>query len=385
MRLSKRALAAAESETLRIFTEVARLRRAGADVVGLLEGESDLPAPPSITAAVSRALRSGQTRYSSSSGLPELKNLIARKLRAHNGFGVHEAGILVTNGAKQALYEVLQSVCNPGDEVVIAAPYWVTFPETARLAGAIPVFADCLGATLDVDAIGRAITRKTKAIILNTPNNPTGSVYTRAELMALAALARRRDLILIADEAYERLVYDGREHLSIAALSRDAAARTVTIQTFSKTYSMTGFRVGYLAADPPIVRAISRLHGHMTGNVCTFAQHGAIAALKLGAGYYNSLRATFQRRRDLAFSLAAPLFPCAKPQGGYFLFVDARARLGRRFPTSSALAAHLLEKFRVAVVPGSACGAEGWLRLSFSGSEPNIRRGLARVEEALCR
>lgn len=383
MRPSRRAKTIAESETLRLFTEMARLRRRGREIVSLLEGEADLPAPKEVEAATIRALRAGQTRYSGSSGLPELRAAIARKLKRENGVSCAPENILIANGAKQALYETLQALCDPGDEVVIPSPYWVTFPEAARLAGAKPVLVETVGQHLDVDALGRAITRRTRAIILNTPNNPTGAVYAAPELREMAKLARRRNLFMIADEAYERFVYDGRAHVSAASLSRDAARRTVTIQTFSKSCSMTGFRVGYLAADAAIARAIARLHGHMTGNVCTFAQHGALAALKLPARFHEKQRLVFQGKRDLAFASATRLFDCLKPRGGFFVWADARRHLGRRFKTTVALAQHLLRS-GVAVVPGSSCGREGWLRLSFSGSEENIRMGFALIEKALC-
>jgi aspartate aminotransferase len=253
-----------------------------------------------------------------------------------------------------------------------------------KLAGAKPVFAATRDNQLDLAAIEKAVTRRTKAVIINSPNNPTGAVYPEAALRALANLARRRNFFIISDEAYEDLVFDGARHVSIASLGA-AAARTVTIQTFSKSFSMTGFRVGFLAGPRDIVRAASRLHGHVTGNVCTFAQKGAVAACRLAARELEKRRAVYQRRRDLAYSLASPLFDCVKPQGAFYLFADARRHLGGRFKDSAALAAHLLEKAGVAVVPGSACGQEGYLRISFSAPEAALREGFARIEGALCR
>jgi aspartate aminotransferase len=376
-------LRVAESATLRLSQELAHLRAAGKDVVNLLEGEADLPTPEKIKAATALALRRDQTRYSSATGLPDLKTAIAAKLKRVNGIPASSENILVSNGAKQAVYEALQALCDPGDEVIVPAPYWVTFPEAVRLAGAKPVFVPPSGHQLDLDKIGRAVTRRTKAIIINTPNNPTGAVYPKEALTELAALARRRDFMIIADEAYEDLVYDGRKHLSIASLSRDAAKRTVTVQTFSKTYSMTGFRVGYLAADAQFVKAVARVHGHVTGNVCTFAQHGAAAALKLGRSHTERLRAVFTKRRDLAYQSAARLFDCVKPRGGFFVFPYAGRVLGKRFKGSVDLAEFLLKKAGVAVVPGAACGMEGHLRISFSTSEANIREGFRRMERVL--
>ncbi|MBI3552119.1 MAG: pyridoxal phosphate-dependent aminotransferase [Elusimicrobia bacterium] len=383
MRLSRRAAGAAESATLRLSAELARRRRAGADIVNLLEGEADLPVPEKVKAAASRALAAGRTRYCPSSGLPELRAAIAAKLRHDNGVRASADGVLVTNGAKQAIYTALQTLCDPGDEVIVPSPYWVTFPEAVRLAGAKPVFVPAPGHDLDVDALGRALTSRTKAIILNTPNNPTGAVYSAVVLKDVAELARRRDLFIVADEAYEALVYDGREHVSVASISADAARRTVTVQTFSKTYSMTGLRVGYLAGEPDFVRAAARLHGHMTGNVCTVVQHAAAAALRLGPAYRARLRAVFERRRDLAYAAAGRVFDCLKPRGGFSVFADARRHLGGRFKDSAALSDHLLRRAHVAVVPGSACGMEGRLRISFSHSEKDIKEGFRRIEAAL--
>lgn len=362
--------------------EAARLRRAGRDIVSLLEGEPDLPLPSGIAGATVAAIRAGRTRYSVATGLPELKGLLARKLSRRNGISVSPDQILITNGAKQAIYETLLAVCEPGDEVLIPSPCWVTFPEAVKLAGAKPVFVEMPKHALDVARLSAAVTRRSKVVIINSPNNPTGAVYPERALRELLRLAVRRNLIVVSDEAYEDFVYDGASHVSIASLP-GAAKRTVTIGTFSKTFSMTGFRVGYLAGDPEFVRAAGCIHGHVTGNVCTFAQWGAVAALGLAPAIITQRRAALQRRRDLAHSLASRSFDCAKPQGALFLFADVRRHLGGRHEDSAALARFLLHKAGVVVVPGSACGQEGYLRISFSGSERTLREGFARIEEAL--
>jgi aspartate aminotransferase len=383
MILSKRAAAVAESATLRLANEIQRLRDEGKSVVNLLEGEGDLPAPAQVKAAIARALAKNQTRYSSSSGLPELRALLARKLETENGIPVDASGVLVANGGKQAIFESIQAVCGPGDEVLIPAPYWVSFPEAVRLAGAKPVFVAPKGHQLDLDAIGRAVTRRTKLIIINSPNNPTGAVYPEEDLRAVARLAAKKDFLIMSDEAYEELIYDGRRHFSIASIGRDAARRTITINTFSKAYSMTGFRVGYMAADPEITRAVGRIHGHVTGNVCTFVQHAAIAALGLPVAQRRRLREVFQRRRDLAYAETVKTFDCIKPRGAFYLFVDARRHFTSRIKNSAALAERLLRDARVAVVPGSACGMEGHLRISYSGPESETLEGLRRIRAAL--
>jgi aspartate aminotransferase len=380
MKLSRRAEAVAESATLRLSAAAARLRAEGREVLSLLEGEPDLPVPPKVRDATRRALARGETRYSDAGGLPELRTMIARKLKARNGFSPAPEDIVITNGAKQALYDALQAICGPGDEVLIPSPYWVTFPESVRLAGAKPVFVATRAHQLDLDAVARAVTPRTRAIIINSPNNPTGAVYPASVLRGLARLAAKRNFLIVSDEAYEDFVYDGADHISIAAL---APRRTITIQTFSKSFSMTGFRVGFLAAPPEIARAVRRIHGHVTGNVCTFAQHGAIAALGLGRAELDRRRAVFQKRRDLAYALASRSFDCSKPRGGLFVFADARRHLGGNIKDSAALAERLLDRAGVSVVPGSACGLEGFLRLSFSSPEPVLRAAFARIEAAL--
>ena len=384
MRFSSRVASAAESETLRLSTAVARLRAGGADVVSLLEGEPDLPVPDAVLRATEQALRAGRTKYSPSAGLAELKDAVSRKLRDENGVAAVPENILITNGAKQAIYEVLQALCDPGDEVLIPSPCWVTFPEAVKLAGGVPVAVETgSDGRLSPAALERAVTPRTRAIILNTPNNPTGAVYPESALRAVAALAAKHDLTIVSDEAYEALVYDGGRHVSVASLGADAAARTVTIQTFSKTFGMTGYRVGYMAGPAELIKAVGRIHGHVTGNVCTFGQVGAAAALGLGAAHRESWLAAHQKRRDVAYELGSKLFECARPQGGLFLFADARRHLGARFKDTSALAAHFLERAKVALAPGSAFGREGFLRLSFSAPEAVLREGFARLEKAL--
>ena len=374
MRLSKRSEAIAESATLRLSTAAARLRAEGREVLSLLEGEPDLPVPPAVREATRRALARGETRYSDAAGLPELRALIAKKLKTA------PENIVVTNGAKQAIYETLQAICGPGDEVLIPSPYWVTFPEAVRLAGAKPVFVPTRAHQLDLAAVARAVTKRTRAIVINSPNNPTGAVYPAAVLRGLARLAVKRGLYIVSDEAYEDFVYDRASTASVAAF---APKNTITIRTFSKSFSMTGFRVGFLAAPPEIARAVKRIHGHVTGNVCTFAQRGAIAALGLGRAELDRRRAVFQKRRDLAYALASRSFDCVKPRGGLFVFADARRLLGARFKNDAALAEHLLHKAGVSVVPGSACGMKGFLRFSFSSPEPVLRKAFARIEAAL--
>ena len=384
MKFSSRALGACESETLRLSQQATQLRAQGRDIIRLMEGEPDLPVPEPVIKATQEALRAGRTRYSSSTGLPELKESLARKLLRDNNIPASPDDILVANGAKQIIYEVLQALCEPGDEVLIPAPYWVTFPEAVRLAGARPILVPTTDShQLDLDALSRAVTAATRVIIINSPNNPTGAVYDEPTLRALVTFAAKHDLTILSDEAYESLAYDGKRHISVASLGDEAMARTVTVQTFSKAFGMTGFRVGYLAAPSELVGAVARMHSHITGNACTFAQHGAIAALALGEEHRRRWRTEHQLRRDVAFTLGSKLFDCKKPEGGLFLFADVRRHLGKTFATSSQLADHILKTVGVGVVPGSAFGREGFLRLSFSSPELLLRSAFARLEKAL--
>lgn len=379
MRLSSRAAGLAESSTLRIGAEVARLRAEGKSVVSLLEGEPDLPVPAPVVDAVAGALRDGKTRYSPSSGLPELRKALSESLAKEDLF-VPPEGILVTNGAKQALYTALQALVGPGDEVLIPGPCWVTFPEAVKLAGAEPVLVPTRRGRPDTAAFERMLNARTKVLLLNSPNNPTGAVYDPSEVAALMELAGRRGLWVVSDEAYAALVYDGRRHIPPASLGPKEAGRTLTVRTFSKSHSMTGFRLGFLAGPREAVAAAARIHGHVTGNVCTFVQHGGLAAL--GVADAEERRAALQKRRDLAYALGALHFDCLEPQGGLFLWADAKRHLKGATPDTNALTRRLLEA-GVAVLPGSACGQEGFLRISFSASEADIREGFARIGKAL--
>ena len=367
MKISARAAAAAESATLKLS---AAAKRPG--VIDLLAGEPDLPPPPALLEAMKAALDRGETRYSASAGLPDLRKALAASMHAEDA--------LVANGAKQALYEALQVLAGPGDEVIVLKPYWVTYPEAVKLAGAEPVFVE---GPLDAARVAKAVTRRTRAVIVNSPNNPSGAVYPEAALRALDRLAAAKGFTVLSDEAYDAFVYDGVRVCSPASLSAAAAKRTVTVRTFSKTWSMTGLRVGAMAGPKDFIAAAARIHSHLTGNVCTPAQRAALAALSLPASLLEARRAEFERRRDLACALALPLFGFEQPSGSFFLWVDARRHLGRRFRGSAALADALLAG-GVAVMPGADFGGEGFLRISFCQKEAVLEEGFARIRRVLC-
>lgn len=381
--LSERINAIAESSTTQLMGLVQQLKAEGKQIISFNAGEPDFNAPEPILQATVKALQAGKTKYGAVPGEPLLREAIAKKVREENGITADAANILIANGSKQILYMIFQALCNPGDEVIVLKPYWVTFPEGIKLAGGVPVFVDTIDHQPDVEAIAAAITSRTKAILVNTPNNPTGAVYSREALMAIGQLAAEKGIHVISDEAYEGLVYDAARHISMASLSPEIADWVITTQTFSKSYCMTGFRVGYLVARADLVKTINRMHSHLTGNVCTFAQYGALAALEMDPAIMQQMQQTFQRRLDLAYPLCTELFDCVRPAGAFYLFPDVSRWIGERFADDDALAAHLLKEAHVAVVPGSAFGAPNHLRLSFSTDDASIEQGFAQIKQAL--
>ncbi len=383
MPLSQRILQISESSTTKLMGQVQKLKAAGSPIISFNAGEPDFNSPEPILKATIEALQTGKTKYGGVAGEPALRAAIAKKVMTENGIAAQAENVLVANGSKQILYLLFQAICDPGDEVIVLKPYWVTFPEGIKLAGGVPVFVDTQDHQPDLDAIRAAITPKTKAILINSPNNPTGAVYSEADLRAIGNLALEHQVYVISDEAYEGLVYDQAKHISIAALDPAFEPWVLTSQTFSKSYCMTGFRVGYLVAPVEMIKVINQMNSHLTGNVCTFAQYGAVEALQMDTSIMADMQQTFQKRFELAYPLCTEIFDCVKPEGAFYLFPDASRYLGERFADDNALAEFLLEVAQVAVVPGSAFGAPGHLRISFSTSEQQITEGFARIKQAL--
>lgn len=383
------------SPTLAITSRARRLKTEGLDIVSFGAGEPDFDTPDYIKNAAIDALRDGFTKYTASTGIPELKSAIARKLREENGLDYAPSQIVVSVGAKHAIYNSLMALCNPGDEVIIIAPYWVSYPEQVQLAGGTPV---CLTVTEATDfvptivALESTVTDRTKAIIINSPGNPTGVVYPEATLRQIGELAAERDLWIITDEIYEKIVYDGRTHRSIASLSREIGARTVTVNGLSKSHSMTGWRIGYAAAPPDVASAMSNLQDQMTSNPVSFAQVGAVAALEGDSSFVTMMREAFdERRRFLTGALNGIAgVHCAQPHGAFFTFPNVKALFGRSsgdrtIRNCDDLAEYLLEAAQAAVVPGSGFGAPENLRLSYAIDLPSIRRGIERIGEAIAK
>jgi aspartate aminotransferase len=342
----------------------------------LAVGEPQFDTPAAVIDATKKALDTQKTRYSPVDGLPELRIRLAAQFS-----GYHIDNILITNGSKQALFMIFQVICDPADEVIIPTPFWVSFIEQVKLAGGKPVPVATRDHQLNCEAIEGAITSRTRAILINSPNNPSGAVYSKADLQKIARLADDHNLFIVADEAYNAFVYDGYVYASMFDIE-SARRRVIVTRSFSKGCSMTGFRIGYVAASREIIAALSKIQSHLTGNVCTFAQYGALAALSLDSQLLSARLSELQQKRDTAFQYVSTLFDCLKPQGAFYLFPDVSAAL-KNGETSEALAKRLLRQAGVAVVAGEAFGMAGHLRISFAVSEKNLKNGLEQIAEVL--
>jgi aspartate aminotransferase len=381
--LSRWALNISPSPTLAIDAKAKALLAAGEDVCSFAAGEPDFDTPEHIKRAAIEALNQGRTKYAPTPGIEPLRRAIADDYAARFGLKVPPSQVVVSPGGKFSCYLAILAVCSPGDEAIVPAPYWVSYPEMVKLAGATPKFVladDARGFRLTPELLEAAVTPKTRLLILNSPSNPTGAVYTRAELEALVAVALRHNLYILSDEIYEHLVYDGASHHSPATFGAEAEARTIVVSGFSKTYSMTGWRLGTLVAAAPIAKAVSELQSQMASNATTFGQYGALAALqereKTQASLKVMLTAFDRRRRFVHAELGKiPGLSCLLAQGAFYLF----PKIEKFGLSSSDFCARLLEEERVAAVPGSGFGAEGYLRLSYATSDETLSKGLARL------
>jgi aspartate aminotransferase len=373
--LSQRILNISGSRTVQLSGVIDSLRRHGHDIINLGIGEPHEAPFPDILSKTTDALKGGETRYGPVSGIPELRHAIAQKYDGYNA-----NNIIITNGSKQALYTALQVLCNPGDQVIIPRPCWVSFCEQIKLTGATPVMVDTKSHQLDCHGIERAINGHTKAIIINSPNNPTGAVYPREDLEKIADLAQTHDLYLISDEAYEAFVYDGLTHNSLFAFphTRD---RLIIAGSFSKTHCMTGFRIGYAAASKEVINAMARLQSHLTGNVCTFGQHGALAATKRDPSHFHQWRNELRKKRDLTLKILKGL-PCPTPRGAFYVFPDV-TRLLKKNETSETFAKEILKRVNVAVTPGEAFGGNGHIRICYAIEEKRLIEGLKRLAHVI--
>jgi aspartate aminotransferase len=373
----------APSPTLAVDAKAKAMMAAGGDVCSFAAGEPDFDTPQHIKDACIAALQSGKTKYVATAGIEDLRKAIAGSYASSYGLKVEPGQVVVSPGGKFSCYLAVMATCSPGDEVIIPAPYWVSYPEMAKLAGAVPkavLCTDRTGFKLTPEALSAAVTARTRLLILNSPCNPTGVVYSRQELAALMEVAVRHNLYVLSDEMYEKLIYDGLSPTCLATLSPEAEARTIVVAGFSKTYSMTGWRLGMLVAPPRIAKAAAEIQGQTTSNATAFAQYGALAALRETEKTRASLErmlAAFDRRRRLLHSglTGIPGVSCVLAQGAFYLFPNVSSfGLG-----SVEFCERLLEKEMVAAVPGLAFGAEGYLRMSYATSDEVIVKGIARL------
>jgi aspartate aminotransferase len=385
MQLSSRASTLTPSLTLSIDSKAKAMKSEGIDVCGFGAGEPDFDTPEHIKAAAIAALQAGFTKYTPSSGIPELRQAVADKFLLDNGIDYKPSQIIISDGAKHSCYNAILATCQPGDEVIIPAPYWLSYPEMVRLAGADPVFVHTReenGWKLTADEFENAMTPRTKMIILNSPGNPTGAVYTKEELDAIGKVAAEEEILILSDEIYEKLVYDDRKHFSIAALGQEYYNLAITVNGFSKSYAMTGWRLGYLGAPEAIAKAIDSIQSHSTSNACSFAQKGALAALKGDQQPVADMRDEFNLRREYMLERLSkmPHLTVVRPNGAFYVLVNV-SQLGL---TSQNFADRLLSKANVAVVPGIAFGDDRTVRLSYATSLDVIKKGMDRFEE-FCR
>ncbi|HZI15879.1 MAG TPA: pyridoxal phosphate-dependent aminotransferase [Myxococcus sp.] len=390
MKLSRRLQFIKPSPTLALNSRAKALVAQGVDVAVLAAGEPDFDTPEYVKQAAVDALKAGFTKYTATAGIPELREAITRKLEKDNGLRFAPDQVLVTSGGKQALYNLFQAMLDEGDEVLIFAPYWVSYPDMVRLAGGTPIIVPTReedGFAPSPDAIRRALTPRTRAVIINSPGNPTGAVYSRAALEGIAEAVRAHDCLVVSDDIYEKLLYVDDFH-TIGGVAPDLLPRLVVVNAMSKAYAMTGWRLGYVAGPKPLISAMNLVQDQSTSNASSIGQKAALAALQGPPDTINAMVAEYRARRDMFVGGLNALdgVHCRMPEGAFYALADVRGLFGRTYkdrPLVSAmqLSEILLDDFRVAAVPGEPFGAEGYIRMSFATSREVLKKGLARLGE----
>lgn len=364
------------SATLEINKKAKELKAKGVDVINLSVGEPDFDTPDPIKEFAIQAIRDGFTKYTEANGIPELKKAISEKLEKENGLAYSPEQVVVSNGAKHSLYNVMLAVIEPGDEVIIPAPYWVSFPEMVRIAGGVPVFCRWgENFKMDPEHLKSLINKKTKALILNSPSNPTGIVYDRKEIEEAAEILLKNRILCISDEVYEKIIYGGMSHTSIASHSPEMKKLTVVVNAVSKTFSMTGWRIGYIAAEKEIADAVGKVQGQTTSAPCSISQKAAYFAMKEGEKLYSGMIKEFQKRRDFLVNNLPDEFIYPLPMGAFYLFFNYRDM------DSMVLGKRLLEEKFLAAVPGADFGADRFIRISYATSMKNLEITVARLKE----
>ncbi|MBF0505503.1 MAG: pyridoxal phosphate-dependent aminotransferase [Nitrospirae bacterium] len=389
--LSERSLRIKPSPTLAIDAKAKAMKAGGIDVLNFGVGEPDFDTPEHVKEAAIKAIRDGFTKYTPVGGIDELKEAIIGKLHTDNGLEYAKDEVVVSCGAKHSLYNIAQALFNPGDEIIVPAPYWVSYPDQALLNDAVPVFVQTYeedNFMLRPEAFEAEITGKTKALILNSPSNPTGAAYDRKAIQALAEIAVKRNIFVISDEIYEKLIYDGTRHISIASLSGEIKKRTIVVNGLSKSHAMTGWRIGYAAGPKDIVKAMTNIQSQSTSNPNSIAQKAAVAALTGPLDFISVMRAEFDRRRKVLVNglNAIEGVSCLNPNGAFYAFPNVSKFYGRiigkRLINSSLdMATCLLEEANIALVHGEAFGDDKYIRISYATSMDNITKGLERMRE----
>ncbi len=381
-RTSDRVSALSPSLTLAIDAKAKQMKADGQDVVGFGAGEPDFDTPQHIKDAAAQALAAGFTKYTPSSGIPELRQAIVDKFKRDQGLSYKPSQVIVSNGGKHSCFNVIMATCQKGDEVIIPAPYWLSYPEMVKLADAKPVILETSDRTefkVTPAQLREAITSRTRLFVLNSPSNPTGSLYSREEIKALGDICVEKGVLIMSDEIYEKLVYDGAEHVSVATFSPRHFEHTIIVHGLAKAYSMTGWRLGYLAAPEPIAKAIDAMQSHSTSNPTSFSQRGGVAALNGPQDHLPKWLAEYSKRRGVAYQKLnqIPGLSCVNAKGAFYLFPNI-SKLGLK---STEFCARLLEQEKVAAVPGIAFGADDYIRISYATSLTNIEKGLDRLDK----
>ncbi|HCW53666.1 MAG TPA: aspartate aminotransferase [Clostridium sp.] len=393
MQLSKKAGNISPSITLSITAKANELKKQGVDVVSFGAGEPDFNTPENIINAAIKAMKDGKTKYTPAGGILELKETICQKFKKDNNLDYKPNQITVSTGAKQCLANAFMAILNPGDEVLIPIPYWVSYPELVKLADGVPVFVETKKENnykYTVEDLEKAVTDKTKAILINSPNNPTGTIYSEDELLKIADFAKKYNLLIISDEIYEKLIYDDEKHVSIASLNEDAYNRTLVINGVSKTYAMTGWRLGYIAASEEITKIMTSIQSHMTSNVNTITQYATIEALNGPVEDLNNMVAEFARRRNFMIDKLNKIdgVSIIKPSGAFYIMVNVsdyfnKEFKGQKIESSLDFAKVLLDEEKVAVIPGAGFGLDDYIRLSYATSMDIIEKGIDRISAFL--
>lgn len=373
-KISIRAKTIKPSSTLAINKKATELAASGEKIINLSVGEPDFDTPDFIKNSAIESIKEGFTKYTDSSGILQLRQAICNKFSRDNKLYYEPEQIVVSCEAKHSLFNVLLAICDTGDEIIIPAPYWVSYPEMVKIAGGIPVVCNCQdNFKIDISHLKSIITKKTKAIVLNSPSNPTGIVYSKEELEVIAEIACKNSIIVISDEVYEKLVYGNARHISIASLNDEIKQMTVVVNGVSKTYAMTGWRIGYLAAALPITKAVANIQSQTTSNPTSFAQKAALSAISSDQNEVEKMVREFEKRRDYIIENISPLVTYCRPEGAFYVFM----KIGNM--KSSELAQRLLEEKKIATVPGDDFGAEGFIRISFATKMENIIQAIDRI------